>query len=151
VRVGGSGDSLGDNSGEGRGRSWFGRKRSRNRHQHVAASRHDKLFDALRSSLWFRPGLWMLAFAGLALGLVALDTWLDGRLEPEAVPRLLRSDPDDTRALLEAIHDEAGEQIRITVHRQTLDHDFERACTQLGRPLLDRLDLRDPILVSAVR
>jgi uncharacterized membrane protein len=88
----GSGDSLGDNSGQ-----------SRHHHHRVAASRHDQLFDALRTSLWFRPGLWMLALAGLALGLVALDTWLDAHLAPEAVPRLLRSNPDDARALLGAI------------------------------------------------
>jgi len=68
-----------------------------------AARRHDKLVDYLRSSLWFRPALWMTGLFGLALGLVALDTWLDGWLDPQRIPRLLRSDPDDARALLGAI------------------------------------------------
>lgn len=75
---------------------------ARSRHERKA-HRYDKLVDALRASLWFRPGVWMLVYAGLALGLVALDTWLDTRIDPAAIPRLFRSDPNDARALLGAI------------------------------------------------
>ncbi|MFO7568055.1 MAG: DUF2254 domain-containing protein [Enhygromyxa sp.] len=68
-----------------------------------AVRRHDKLVDALRASLWFRPALWMILLFGLALGLVALDTWMVDQIDDEQVPRLLRSHPDDARALLGAI------------------------------------------------
>jgi uncharacterized membrane protein len=67
------------------------------------ARHYDKFIDYLRASLWFRPALWMIAFSGLALGLVALDTWLEQRVDTEQIPRLLRSHPDDARALLGAI------------------------------------------------
>jgi uncharacterized membrane protein len=66
------------------------------------ARRHDKLVDALRSSLWFRPALWMVLYSGLAIGLVALDGWLDGR-DTTKVPPILQIDPDDARAMLAAI------------------------------------------------
>lgn len=69
-----------------------------------APARHyDKFIDYLRSSLWFRPALWMIGLSGLALGLVAFDTWLDQRVDSQQIPRLLRSHPDDARALLGAI------------------------------------------------
>lgn len=73
------------------------------RRSRAPARRYDKFLDSLRASLWFRPALWMTAFSGLALGLVAFDTWLDQRLDPQDIPRLLRSHPDDARALLGAI------------------------------------------------
>lgn len=69
----------------------------------ASARRHDKVIDAVRASLWFRPALWMAVLLGLALGLVAFDTWLDARIEPQQIPRLLRSHPDDARAMLGAI------------------------------------------------
>src|SRR5690606_15019592 len=62
-----------------------------------------KLIDYLDSSLWFRPALWMIACSGLAVGLIVLDTWLDTRGALSEWPALLRSDPNDARAMLGAI------------------------------------------------
>lgn len=68
-----------------------------------AVRRYDRFIDALAASLWFRPALWMIVFFGLAFGLVAFDIWLDRRVDVQQIPRLLRSNPDDARALLAAI------------------------------------------------
>lgn len=92
--------SASDSPFGGNGSGPMVRRHSRRIH---VARRYDKFIDAVRSSLWFRPALWMIVFSLLALGLVWFDTWLDARVKPEQIPRLLRSDPDDARALLGAI------------------------------------------------
>lgn len=73
------------------------------RKTHTSARRYDKIIDYLDSSLWFRPTLWMIACTGLAITLIALDTWLDSRDALRDWPTLLRSDPDDARTMLGAI------------------------------------------------
>ena len=69
----------------------------------TTARRSDKFFDYLLSSLWFRPALWMIACSSLAVGLVVFDRWLDGWFDTDRLPWLLRSDPNDARAMLGAI------------------------------------------------
>lgn len=85
--------------GPGVGVGWDGGSRKNG----TTARRHDKFIDYLLSSLWFRPGLWMIACSGLAIALVVLDAYLDRWVDPRTLPWLLQSDPDDARVMLGAI------------------------------------------------
>ncbi|MCA9720772.1 MAG: DUF2254 domain-containing protein [Myxococcales bacterium] len=66
-----------------------------------------KLYENILSSLWFRPGLWMLAYALLAVGLVSLELRLRERGvaldELSFSLSLLRTEAEGAQAMLGAI------------------------------------------------
>lgn len=69
----------------------------------VAGGRLGKLAISLRSSFWFLPVLIVLASAGLAVGMVAIDEQVGGGGLGERWPKLFAVDADGARELMATI------------------------------------------------
>ena len=63
----------------------------------------EKLWDDVRSSLWFIPTAWMLALGAAAVSLNTLDRVLHGRGLYEPLPLIFKSEPDQMRDMLTVI------------------------------------------------
>lgn len=62
-----------------------------------------RIWDRLRSSLWFRPGGWMLLFGALAFVLTAIDRQTGGVYTEAGLPWYFRGGPEGARTILSII------------------------------------------------
>ncbi|MFC0679842.1 DUF2254 domain-containing protein [Lysobacter korlensis] len=68
----------------------------------LPAGKLKQLSTSIRSSFWFVPGVMMLAFIALALGLVEVDQQVDDTLR-KRWPRMFAAEAEGSRAMLSAI------------------------------------------------